>query len=160
EGFRKFLNEWDCTRTLQQFSEELGSSDVVEKPLAAVTGVKLNLAKSKADLDKIEKGILSAGLVVFDVESNSFDRLSAKIVDISLAWNGKESWYVPLRHPGSDLSEKEVKSFLSKIFSNEKLQKIAQNLKYDLELLLHDGIEITGDTEDTMLEGYLLHADR
>lgn len=56
----------------------------------------------------------------------------------------------------------ETKSILNEfqsIFLSEKIEKVAQNLKYDLKVLLKYGIKIAGPQFDTMLAHYLVNPD-
>jgi DNA polymerase-1 len=46
------------------------------------------------------------------------------------------------------------------IFANESIQKIAQNIKYDMSVLANYGIEIKGDIYDTMLAHYLIEPEK
>jgi DNA polymerase-1 len=116
--------------------------------------------KLAEDLNDLRKQIKKAGSFVFDTETSSFDRMKAKLVGISLAVNEKQAWYLPVRHETNAARKTEVLQFLKEIFEDASLTKIAHNLKYDIEILNREGIQVAGVLDDTMIEAHLLHADR
>lgn len=158
-SYRDFLNEWDLHRVLQQFDSEIdgNGAETRSTPAAATPAGDLKLCENLEDL---RTQIKKAKSFVFDVETNSFDRMKAKLIGISFAINDKEAWYVPVRHETKSSREKEVIAFLQEIFADTKLIKIAHNLKYDYEILMREGIDVVGPFRDTMIEAHLLHADR
>src|SRR5262249_41990932 len=46
------------------------------------------------------------------------------------------------------------------LFADEKVKKIGQNLKYDMQILRRHGIEVRGVHADTLLESYLLDPEQ
>jgi DNA polymerase-1 len=160
DELRRFLHDWDCVRTLEQFSEELGSAQVSGLSTSSRSESSLHLAKSLTDLERIAGEVKKVGVLAFDVETNSFDRFSSQAVGVSVAWNGKEAWYLPWRHSGSELDPKHVHAFLSQILKEPHLRKVAHNLKFDVEILRREGILFEPPLDDTMILGYLLYADR
>jgi len=53
-----------------------------------------------------------------------------------------------------------VLASLKAILADEKIEKVGQNLKYDMVVLRHHGVELKGVSFDTMLAAYTLHAQR
>jgi DNA polymerase-1 len=170
--FRDFLSDWDCVRTLTQFAEELGSignqvsAESAERPAGSLSAnAELKLIQSIDELKKLIQQIKTKGSFAFDTETNDFDRQKAKIVGFSFACDLTEAWYLPLRHSCSPeqnivIPEKEALSLLKEIFLDPKITKIAHNLKYDIQMLWKDGLDVVGPVFDTMIEAHLLHADR
>lgn len=168
DSFKNFLIDWDCTRLMKQFSEEFASGG--EETSSASTAspeagsqpssASLKLARSPKDLENLAAAIQQAKRVAFDCETDSFDRLVAKPVGVSIACALDEAWYIPLRHADAELSAKDALDFLKKIFKDPSVHKIAHNLKYDLQALARDNLAVAEPLEDTMILGHLLHADR
>ncbi len=95
--------------------------------------------------------------VCFDTETTSLNTFEAELVGVSFSFEKGKGYYVPIpenREQANTIIEK-FKSF----FENENIEKIAQNLKYDLKVLLNYGIEIKGSHFDTMLAHYLINPD-
>ena len=68
-----------------------------------------------------------------------------------------KGFYVPFpenQEEAQALAEKFVP-----FFSNEKIEKIGQNIKYDLKILANYNIEIKGPFFDTMIAHYLINPD-
>src|SRR5690606_17171775 len=79
------------------------------------------------------------------------------LVGLSFAVEPGIAWYVPV----SDNREEclQVLNILKPIFENEEIEKIGQNLKFDILILSWYDIEVKGPLFDTMLAHYLLDAD-
>ena len=87
----------------------------------------------------------------FDIESTSLDRFEAKLLGIAFSWSTYEAWYLPY--------DERLKPELSSLLGGSA-EKIGHNLKYDLAVLQHHGIEVAGPLFDTMLADTLVAPDR
>ncbi|AXE19711.1 DNA polymerase I [Runella rosea] len=94
----------------------------------------------------------------FDTETNSLDAIDAELVGMSFAYQKGEAFYVSVPADREE-AQKVVEDFRS-VLEDEKIEKIAQNLKYDLLVLQNYGIEIRGPIYDTMLAHYLIEPDK
>lgn len=101
-----------------------------------------------------------AALFAFDTETTSLDCMSAQIIGISFAVTEGKGAYVPFGHDYSgapqQLSKQFVLSKLKPLLENPAIKKIGQNIKYDIEVLTHENINLCGCVYDTMLESYVL----
>ena len=87
----------------------------------------------------------------FDIETTGLDRFSSKLLGIAFSWSAHEAWYLPFAQ--SSLTT------LRAIFASPA-EKIGHNLKFDLSILLHHGIDVVGPFFDTMLADSLIAPDR
>ena len=94
----------------------------------------------------------------FDTETTSLSVVEAELVGMSFAYRKAEAFYVPFPE-NKEECQKQVDLF-KEIFANEAIQKIAQNIKYDMSVLANYGIEIKGDIYDTMLAHYLIEPEK
>jgi DNA polymerase-1 len=94
----------------------------------------------------------------FDTETTSLSVVEADLVGMSFAYRKAEAFYVPFPE-NKEECQKQVDLF-KEIFANEAIQKIAQNIKYDMSVLANYGIEIKGDIYDTMLAHYLIEPEK
>ncbi len=99
--------------------------------------------------------LLKQTSVCFDTETTALDVLDAELVGISFSYKPGMAYYVAVAEDAS----KEIAQFFKPFFENDKIEKIAQNLKYDLSVLKKFGVDIKGPTFDTMLAHYLLQPD-
>ncbi len=95
--------------------------------------------------------------VCFDTETTGLDALHAELVGISFAWEKGKGFYVPFPE-----SQEETKTLIDKFipfFENETIEKIGQNLKFDLKILSNYNITVKGKLFDTMIAHYLINPD-
>jgi len=93
----------------------------------------------------------------FDTETTSESAYEAEIVGLSFCYRKGEAFYVPL--PKEQEVATAVLQEFQPIFSDEKIGKIGQNLKYDIIVLANYGIEVKGELFDTMLAHYLIEPE-
>jgi DNA polymerase-1 len=94
----------------------------------------------------------------FDTETTSLSVVEAELVGMSFAYRKAEAFYVPFPE-GKEECQKQADLF-KEIFANEAIQKVAQNIKYDMSVLANYGIEIKGEIYDTMLAHYLIEPEK
>lgn len=92
----------------------------------------------------------------FDTETTGLVAFEADIVGLAFSTKPHQGYYVPF-----ELDFEKSKAILQKfqsIFSSSKL-KIAQNLKYDIQVLKRYGIDVNEPLFDTMLAHYLIEPE-
>lgn len=93
----------------------------------------------------------------FDTETTSENAYEAEIVGLAFCYRAGEAFYVPL--PEERQAAVAVLNEFRAVFSDEKIGKIGQNIKYDLIALANYGIEVKGELFDTMLAHYLIEPE-
>jgi DNA polymerase I len=96
--------------------------------------------------------------ICFDTETTNIDAVEAELVGMSFAYRASEGYYVPV--PANQAEAQAIVDEFKVIFENEKIEKIAQNIKYDLMVLTQFGVEVKGKTYDTMLAHYLIEPEK
>ncbi len=97
--------------------------------------------------------LLKADAICLDTETTSSESMRARLVGLSFAIREGQAWYVPIPQ-SSEGASRVVETFRS-VYESE-IQKIGQNLKYDLMVLQNYGIELRGTMVDTMIAHYLI----
>jgi DNA polymerase-1 len=133
----------------------------VEVPLEArnITTSKhsYHFVQSAAERSKLIADLSKQKSFCFDTETTGLNPFEAEIVGMSIAYKEGEAYYIPFSE-----SKEEATAVLAEfkaLFSNDKIEKIGQNLKYDLNVLTNYGIEIKGKLFDTMIAHYLIQPD-
>ncbi len=94
----------------------------------------------------------------FDTETTGLDPLKAELVGIAFSWEANKAFYVSFEDdPG------EVRSWISELaapFLDSEIEKIGQNLKYDLHILKNYNLDVKGRLFDTMVAHFLLKPDQ
>ncbi len=95
--------------------------------------------------------------VCFDTETTGIDAINAELVGLALSWEKGKGFYVPFPE-----NQEETQALIDKFkpfFENESIEKIGQNIKYDLKVLANYGIVVKGNLFDTMIAHYLINPD-
>lgn len=95
--------------------------------------------------------------VCFDTETTGIDAINAELVGLAFSWEKGKGFYVPFPE-----NQEEAQALLEKFkpfFENSTIEKIGQNIKYDLKILGNYGIEVKGNLFDTMIAHYLINPD-
>lgn len=95
--------------------------------------------------------------VCFDTETTGLNPLTAELVGIAFSWEAGKGFYVPF--PEDKKEAQEILEQLRPFFEAEDIEKIGQNLKYDIKVLHKYNISIKGKCFDTMLAHYLINPD-
>ncbi len=95
--------------------------------------------------------------VCFDTETTGIDALNAELVGMSFAWVKGEAFYIPF--PENQEEAQTLAEKFKPFFESESIEKIGQNVKYDLKVLSKYGIQIKGKLFDTMIAHYLINPD-
>ncbi|WP_447635192.1 DNA polymerase I [Flavobacterium microcysteis] len=103
------------------------------------------------------QNLLKQSSVCFDTETTGIDPLTAELVGMSFSWEKGKGFYVPCPENQND-AQALVNKFIP-FFEAEGIEKIGQNLKYDLKVLANYNIEVKGKIFDTMIAHYLINPD-
>jgi len=95
--------------------------------------------------------------VCFDTETTGLDALNAELVGIAFSYEKGKGFYVPF--PESQEEAIVLMEKLKPFFENEAIEKIGQNLKYDLKILSNYNVTVKGKLFDTMIAHYLINPD-
>ncbi len=115
------------------------------------------LVENKEDIQKLYDYLLTNDFLSLDTETTSTHPIEAELVGLSFAVKENEAFYVPI--PENQEEAQKIVDIFKPIYENEKILKIGQNIKYDLEVLHHYGVQLKGDLWDTMIAHYLIQPE-
>ena len=95
--------------------------------------------------------------VCFDTETTGLDPLAAELVGIAFSWEKGKGFYLPI--PTDREQAQAIVDQLKPFFESAAIEKIGQNLKYDIKVLDKYGVDVKGSLFDTMLAHYLINPD-
>ncbi|NAS32142.1 DNA polymerase I [Flavobacteriaceae bacterium R38] len=101
--------------------------------------------------------LLQQPSVCFDTETTSLKALEADLVGIAFSWAEKKGYYVAI--PEDREEAQQILEELRPFFEAEHVEKVGQNLKYDIKVLSNYGIPVKGKLFDTMIAHYLINPD-
>ena len=103
------------------------------------------------------KNLMNQTSVCFDTETTGLNPLTAELVGIAFSWEVGKGFYVPF--PEDREEAQAIIEILRPFFEAEQIEKIGQNLKYDIKVLRKYNITVKGKLFDTMLAHYLINPD-
>ncbi|GGW59284.1 DNA polymerase I [Winogradskyella epiphytica] len=103
------------------------------------------------------KNLMNQTSVCFDTETTGLNPLTAELVGIAFSWEVGKGFYVPF--PEDRDEAQELIEVLRPFFESEAIEKVGQNLKYDIKVLAKYNIKVKGKLFDTMLAHYLINPD-
>lgn len=103
------------------------------------------------------KNLMKQTSVCFDTETTGLNPITAELVGISFSWEVGKGFYVPFPEDKNE-AQKLIEQFRP-FFEAENIEKIGQNLKYDIKVLAKYNIDVKGKLFDTMLAHYLINPD-
>ncbi|RYH73503.1 DNA polymerase I [Flavobacteriaceae bacterium 144Ye] len=103
------------------------------------------------------KNLMNQTSVCFDTETTGLNPLTAELVGIAFSWEVGKGFYLPF--PEDKTEAQDLIEELRPFFESETIEKIGQNLKYDIKVLAKYNIEVKGKLFDTMLAHYLINPD-
>jgi DNA polymerase-1 len=116
-----------------------------------------HFVESDADINNLIEKLSNASAICFDTETTSTDANTAELVGMSFAIKTTEAYYVPV--PADKGKAVEIASKFKAVLENPNIEKIGQNIKYDITVLASYGISVKGKLFDTMLAQYIVDAD-
>ncbi|NND76790.1 MAG: DNA polymerase I [Flavobacteriales bacterium] len=116
------------------------------------------MVSSDTDIKGLIKLLSSSGSFCFDTETTGIDPLLAELVGIAFAVKASEAFYVPV--PEDKKEAQVIVDQFKGVLEDPKIQKIGQNLKYDIKVLKKYGVEVRDNLFDTMLAHYLIEPER
>ncbi|MBX2979544.1 MAG: DNA polymerase I [Flavobacteriales bacterium] len=93
----------------------------------------------------------------FDTETTSIDERHAELVGLAFSWKAHSGWYVPV--PADREAAGAVVARFKAVLEDARIEKVGQNIKYDLIVLEGYGVHLAGPMFDTMLAHYLLQPE-
>jgi DNA polymerase-1 len=118
----------------------------------------------RAAFDRWLALLMAAKVVSLDTETTSLEPMEAQLVGMSFALTPGVAAYLPLAHCYPDapaqLPRDEMLAQLRPWLESPAHGKLGQNLKYDRHVFANHGIRLAGVVDDTLLESYVLDADR
>lgn len=101
--------------------------------------------------------LLQQGSISFDTETTGTDANMAELVGLSFSIKPGEGYYIPVS--ADPAHAQPIIDEFKQVWENESINKIGQNIKYDMLVLKWYGVSIKGKLFDTMLAHYLIDPD-
>ncbi|MCA9072518.1 MAG: DNA polymerase I, partial [Planctomycetaceae bacterium] len=113
-----------------------------------------------AKFEKFLKELKNQKSFCVDLETTTLDAVRADIVGWAICWEADHGCYLPVDGPPGQpkLEAKVVLDALKPLIEDPGITKVNQNIKYDMLVLRHNGVELQGIGMDPMVGDYLLES--
>lgn len=115
------------------------------------------LVDNQDEMRRLCDFFLTKEILSLDTETTSTNAIEAELVGLSFSVKEHEAFYVPV--PSEREEAEKVVAIFKPIYEDERILKVGQNIKYDIEVLRHYGVEVRGRLFDTMIAHYLLQPE-
>lgn len=169
--FKTFINRLKGESSVVSSSKEpkaavqydlFATEPVVESEVSSLADIN-TMPHSYSLADTAEKQIalceqlLQEKSFAFDTETEGLDPLTAGLVGMSFAIREQEAWYVPV--PANREEATGIVLRLAPALQHPEIEKVGQNIKFDILALRKYGVQVKGPLFDTMLAHYLLNPE-
>ncbi|NLX81834.1 MAG: DNA polymerase I [Proteiniphilum sp.] len=141
------------------FDESDTSDDDMPKEETDLSKIKhsYHFIESESEMTDLCNKLCKEKYVAMDTETTGVDAITAEMVGMSFSFKENEAYYVSVS-ANKDEATKQVAIF-KPFFEDESIQKIGQNIKYDILVLKNYDIEVKGKLFDTMVAHYLINPE-
>ncbi len=119
---------------------------------------KYTLVDTENEMKALSKKLSQTKVFSFDTETTGIDANIAELVGLVFSVEKTKAYYVPISE--DQVLAKKHAAIFKDVLENPKIEKIGQNIKYDILIMKWYDIEIQGLYHDTMIAHYLLEPDQ
>ena len=115
------------------------------------------LVDNEEEITRLRDFLMTKEIVSLDTETTSTNAIEAELVGLSFSVEENKAYYIPI--PPNREKALEIVNIFKPLYENEKILKVGQNIKYDLEVLANYGVTLSGKMFDTMIAHYVIQPE-
>ena len=115
------------------------------------------LVGNEEEMRKLYDFLMTNEILSLDTETTSTNAIEAELVGLSFAVEENKAFYVPV--PAKREEALRIVNIFKPLYEDEKILKVGQNIKYDLEVLANYGVNLAGKMFDTMIAHYVIQPE-
>lgn len=115
------------------------------------------LVDNTEDAKMLCSRLLTIGTCALDTETTGIDTMTAELVGMSFSDSSHRAWYVAV--PRETEKAREMVEIFRPFLQSDRILKVGQNLKYDINILARYGVEPQPPFFDTMLAHYVVQPE-
>ena len=115
------------------------------------------LIRDTVEIKKLAVELAAQKTICFDTETTGIDANIAELVGLAFSYEENKAYYIPV--PEDKKEALAIVNIFKAVLEDEKIDKIGQNIKYDILILKWYDIIVKGRYFDTMIAHYLLEPD-
>ena len=148
-------------------NEEQEEEDVENEDAALPVQLVVNKNSSNTDhkyisvvgavaIKNLVQELLEQKEICIDTETTGINANDVELVGLSFSYAEHEGYYIPIEN---EAEAKNILKHFDPLFKSKDVLWIGQNLKYDFLVLKWYGVELLGNTFDTMLAHYVIEPE-
>ncbi len=141
----------------QSMMEEREPEQTSEFKTIATEKPSYHLVTKPEERKKLLDLLMEESSVCFDTETDSLDSLHANALGMSFSFKAREGYYVALPHNFEDA--KSIVQEFKPFFESKTVEKVAHNIKYDMQVINRYDVAINAPMFDTMIAHYLINPE-
>ena len=116
------------------------------------------LIETEDDARKLFDFFVTKQILSLDTETTSVNPIDAELVGLSFSVEEGKAFYVAI--PTEREKAERIVNIFKPLYESDKILKIGQNIKYDMEVLMNYGVRLAPPMFDTMLAHYVLQPEQ
>ncbi len=116
------------------------------------------LVETEEDAHKLFDFFITKQILSLDTETTSVNPIDAELVGLSFSVEEGKAFYVAI--PAEREKAERIVNIFKPLYESDKILKIGQNIKYDMEVLMNYGVRLAAPMFDTMLAHYVLQPEQ
>lgn len=153
EKVKAFYHEMRFMSLLRELGEDQ-EAPPKSQPQEDLRPTHYHLVDDEKDLSDLIHRLEQEKEICIDTETTDIRPMRARAVGIGIGVHTHEAWYVPLN---GNLGKDKALAGLKRLLENPHVGFYGHNLKYDLHVLLNEGIALKKIAFDTILASYLIN---
>ncbi len=136
-----------------------GVPDTLAEPARPINTTRVvHTVMDRKSLNDLDAKLKISKRIAYDLETDSLNTRSCRIVGVAISVEAHESWYIPVGHHYLGVPEQlpwdEVRDVLKPHLENPSKLKCGQNIKFDNSILVRFGVDVQAPMFDTMLAAF------
>lgn len=115
------------------------------------------LVQTPEEIASLIEQLNAQKILCFDTETTGTDANTCELVGLSFSFKTGEGFYIPVAANHAEATN--MATLFKAVLENPDIEKVGQNLKYDIMVLKNYGINVSGKLFDTMLAHYVIDPD-
>ncbi len=153
-GKRLFGSDFNIDQQqISLFGDETVLADVPKHKTIADVEHEYHLVDTPAKRTALIEKLAQQKTFCFDTETTGLNPKTCELLGLAFSFQLHTGYYVPM--PEDPDENRAVLEEFRRILENPDIEKIGHNLKFDLAVLLWQGIRVQGPVFDTMLAAYV-----